>query len=116
MDIEGHEPDAFKGMDKLLHERGNFAVMFEFHVGLLKAQSFSFAESLFTIPGTHLYSMDSRNRTMQKLTPRLLQELIEKASKAQHPFNLYNLLLISDSLVDALPNLTSGNPHSHSSV
>jgi len=75
---------------------------FEFHVGLLRDQSYSFSESLFKANDSRLYLLDVGTRTIVELSPTLMRELIEKAREAKHPFNLYNLLLISKSLVGLL--------------
>lgn len=103
MDIEGHEPDAFEGMKVLLGRRGGFVVLFEFHVGLMQDRSCSFAEVLFSVPASRLFMLDAGGRAVRELDPPKLGELIEKAKVAPHPLNLYNLLLISDSLAGLLP-------------
>jgi hypothetical protein len=98
IDIEGHEPNAFAGMEKLLHHRGNFAVLFEFHVGLLQDRAYQFADTLLTLPNATLYWIDVHEQKLQILNSSFMNELIEKARKAPHPFNLFNLLLTSTQI------------------
>jgi FkbM family methyltransferase len=109
MDIEGHEPDAFQGMRHLLNKRRNFVLMFEFHVGLMQDLAQTFADTLFAVPASRLYLADANKQTLLELNPLLMRKLIEKARQAKHPFNLYNLLLIDESLVGLLPDVKSAN-------
>jgi len=106
MDIEGHEPDAFAGMRELFGSGRDFAVMFEFHVGLLESTgkgTENFASALFQIPNSTLYLLDVKRSTLQDLDCLALCDLIETARRAEHPLNLFNLLLIRNSLRHLLP-------------
>lgn len=97
MDIEGHEPIAFMGMRQTLERTSCLAVLFEFHVGLLGHRAHEFADTIFALEGMNVAIVDTTNRKLQKLHRTDMSVLIDKAINAKHPFNLYNILLLSDA-------------------
>lgn len=98
MDIEGHEPVAFNGMAKLFGGQAPYAILFEFHVGLLGESSYEFADYIFSIANTRVYLLDAVQGKAHLLDRLLMGQHIDTASHASHPFNLFNLLIVSQSL------------------
>lgn len=98
MDIEGHEPVAFKGMAKLFRSRTPYAVLFEFHVGLLGDVSHEFADYIFSIVGARIHLLDSTEGKAILLDRAAMAKQIETASHKSHPFDLFNLLITSKNI------------------
>ncbi len=97
IDIEGCEPEAFVGMNKLFSSSLDFIIIFEFHVPLLDTKPDGarvFAEKILSYNHKKLFNMDPTNKRLIPIDSLLdFSALIETGRKATFPGNVFNLMM-----------------------
>lgn len=110
MDIEGAEPDAFKGMKQLSQSPFRYAILFEFHTSLLNSKpggALHFANFFEHFPYDELYSIDSQKGALTRLpTHEDFCREVKRRTALPFPGNVFNVLLTRGK-VDGIPQESS---------
>lgn len=102
MDIEGNEPGALEGLQKLIDSRRNFIIMLEFHAGVLDATELTakgFGEILWNRFPSRIIEVDSLAQNCHDFASR--EEFLTRIDSLSHqsfPANIRNLMLFSSQV------------------